>query len=67
MELYKQGAEAKLFKCQLFGRDVMVKQRFNKKYRHPLLDQKLTRKRTLQVIGHFSSLPGSVGLFSPRF
>ena len=49
MELYKQGAEAKLFKCQLFGRDVMVKQRFNKKYRHPLLDQKLTRKRTLQV------------------
>lgn len=37
-----------MFKCQLFGRDVMVKQGFNKKYRHPLLDQKLTRKRTLQ-------------------
>merc|ERR1712142_149581 len=48
MEVYKQGAEAKLFKCQMYGRDVIVKQRFTKKYRHPQLDQKLTRKRTLQ-------------------
>merc|ERR1712142_947768 len=48
MEVYKQGAEAKLFKCQMYGRDMIVKQRFSKKYRHPQLDEKLTRKRTLQ-------------------
>ena len=50
MEIFKQGAEAKLFQSKLFGRSVIIKQRFSKKYRHPQLDQKLTRKRTLQEI-----------------
>jgi len=50
MELFKQGAEAKLYKSQLFGRNIMIKERFSKKYRHPQLDKKLTRKRTLQEV-----------------
>ena len=50
MELFKQGAEAKLFKTVLFGRNVIVKQRFKKTYRHPQLDTKLTHKRTLQEV-----------------
>lgn len=48
MEIFKQGAEARLYKYKLFGNNVIVKERFCKKYRHPQLDLKLTHKRTLQ-------------------
>ena len=48
MELLKQGAEAKLFRTTFMGKHAIVKQRFQKKYRHPSLDEKLTHKRTLQ-------------------
>lgn len=47
-EVFKQGAEAKLYKTELFGRSVIVKERFKKAYRQPELDEKLTHKRTLQ-------------------
>lgn len=47
-ELFKQGAEAKLYKSTLFGKDVIIKERFKKSYRQPELDEKLTHKRTLQ-------------------
>lgn len=47
-ELFKQGAEARLYKCSLFGRSVIVKERFKKGYRQPELDKKLTHRRTLQ-------------------
>ena len=49
-ELFKQGAEARLYKTNLFGKKVIVKQRFRKAYRQPQLDEKLTQKRTLQEI-----------------
>ncbi|XP_057293082.1 EKC/KEOPS complex subunit TP53RK-like isoform X2 [Hydractinia symbiolongicarpus] len=48
MEVIKQGAEAKLYRSKLFGKNVIIKQRFNKLYRHQLMDEKLTHKRTLQ-------------------
>ena len=48
--MIKQGAEAKLFKCNFLGQEVVVKQRFKKLYRHPFLDDKLARKRTSQEV-----------------
>lgn len=48
MEVFKQGAEARLFKADFFGKKVIIKERFPKTYRHPQLDEKLTQKRTLQ-------------------
>ncbi|XP_042422850.1 EKC/KEOPS complex subunit bud32-like [Zingiber officinale] len=43
--LVKQGAEARVFKSTFVGHLSIVKERFSKKYRHPLLDSKLTVKR----------------------
>ncbi|KAK7301591.1 hypothetical protein RJT34_12458 [Clitoria ternatea] len=43
--LLKQGAEARVFESSLVGRRSVVKERFSKKYRHPILDSKLTLKR----------------------
>ena len=43
--LEKQGAEAKLYSGTFLGQEVMVKERFSKKYRHPALDAALTKDR----------------------
>lgn len=47
-ELIRQGAEARVYKTELDGRQVIAKQRFSKSYRHPDLDYKLTRGRLNQ-------------------
>ncbi|CAH1268872.1 TP53RK [Branchiostoma lanceolatum] len=44
--LFKQGAEARLYRGTFLGRPTVLKERFSKKYRHPRLDEKLTTKRT---------------------
>lgn len=41
-ELKYQGAESKIY----FGNNRVIKHRFRKQYRHPLLDKKLTKERT---------------------
>ncbi|KAI8922790.1 kinase-like domain-containing protein [Entophlyctis helioformis] len=46
--LIKQGAEARVFKTDFGGRPAIVKQRFKKAYRHPVLDEKLTARRVVQ-------------------
>lgn len=43
--LIKQGAEARVFESTFVGRRSIIKERFSKKYRHPVLDSKLTLKR----------------------
>jgi len=43
--LLKQGAEGRVFASTFVGRKCVIKERFSKKYRHPLLDAKLTLKR----------------------
>ena len=43
--LVKQGAEAKLHVGSFLGQKAILKERFPKKYRHPTLDQQLTKKR----------------------
>lgn len=45
MEILKQGAEAKLYVGEYQGQRCLVKERFQKKYRHPDLDKQLTRER----------------------
>ncbi|OAY76061.1 EKC/KEOPS complex subunit bud32 [Ananas comosus] len=43
--LLKQGAEARVFESIFVGQKCIIKERFSKKYRHPVLDSKLTTKR----------------------
>uniref|UniRef100_A0A8D8RDU0 non-specific serine/threonine protein kinase n=1 Tax=Cacopsylla melanoneura TaxID=428564 RepID=A0A8D8RDU0_9HEMI len=47
---FKQGAEGRLFKTNYLGKDVLVKERFSKKYRHPDLDKALTKERITSEI-----------------
>ncbi|KAI9227352.1 MAG: kinase-like domain-containing protein [Piptocephalis tieghemiana] len=46
--LLQQGAEAKVHTLTFYGRPAIAKQRFNKAYRHPVLDKKLTNRRLVQ-------------------
>ena len=48
MELLRQGAEARVFRTTYLGKPTIIKERFKKKYRHPVLDQELTHRRQLQ-------------------
>lgn len=48
LELVKQGAEARVFRGRFQGRAAMVKHRFPKGYRHPALEARLGRRRTVQ-------------------
>lgn len=49
-ELLTQGAEARLYRAEFLGRPTIVKERFPKCYRHPILDEKLTHRRTVQEV-----------------
>lgn len=49
-ELLKQGAEARVYRTEFLGRPTIVKERFPKRYRHPVLDEKLTHRRTVQEV-----------------
>lgn len=46
MELYKQGAESKIYLSLYSGRKVIVKERFSKTYRNKLLDLSIRKERT---------------------
>ncbi|KAM9525204.1 EKC/KEOPS complex subunit TP53RK-like [Salvelinus alpinus] len=50
IELIKQGAEARVYRGSFLGKPTIVKERFPKLYRHPLLDEKLTHRRTVQEV-----------------
>jgi TP53 regulating kinase-like protein len=45
-EILKQGAEAKLYVSDFYGRAAIIKERFTKTYRHPNLDKQLAVQRT---------------------
>jgi len=47
-QLVAQGAEGRIFSSTLLAQPVIIKERFCKKYRHPVLDAKLTEKRFFQ-------------------
>ncbi|PAA72743.1 hypothetical protein BOX15_Mlig033695g2 [Macrostomum lignano] len=46
LHLLQQGAEARLYAAEFYGRPAIVKERFAKRYRHPQLDDHLARERT---------------------
>ncbi len=48
--LLKQGAEAKVYTTEYFGKPAIVKERFVKCYRVPALDRKLTNRRIGQEV-----------------
>uniref|UniRef100_A0A158P8E3 18S rRNA aminocarboxypropyltransferase n=1 Tax=Angiostrongylus cantonensis TaxID=6313 RepID=A0A158P8E3_ANGCA len=41
----RQGAEARIFVCTYLGRPAIMKERFVKNYRHPVLDKQLNKSR----------------------
>lgn len=43
-----QGAEGAVYRVYFLGRDAICKVRFSKKYRHPILDRRLTNRRLTQ-------------------
>jgi hypothetical protein len=47
----------RLYATTLLGRDCVIKERFKKEYRHPTLDEKITKER----LGSVSFLPGRSG------
>ncbi|CAJ1051826.1 EKC/KEOPS complex subunit TP53RK [Xyrichtys novacula] len=49
-ELLKQGAEARVYRTKFLGKPTILKERFPKRYRHPVLDEKLTHRRTVQEV-----------------
>nr|XP_020471467.1 TP53-regulating kinase [Monopterus albus] len=49
-ELIKQGAEARVYRSEFLGKSAIVKERFPKRYRHPVLDERLTHRRTVQEV-----------------
>ncbi|EFN57443.1 hypothetical protein CHLNCDRAFT_48645 [Chlorella variabilis] len=49
-KLHSQGAEARVWEGSLHAGPIIVKQRFSKQYRHPLLDAKLTVSRLKQEV-----------------
>ncbi|KAG5275174.1 hypothetical protein AALO_G00144400 [Alosa alosa] len=48
--LIKQGAEARVYRGSFLGKPTIIKERFPKHYRHPVLDEKLTHRRTVQEV-----------------
>ena len=64
MSLLQQGAEAKLYETNFFGRPCLSKERFSKKYRHPFIDEKLTRKRVSQEVRTLQRCR-KIGIFVP--
>jgi TP53 regulating kinase-like protein len=46
--LIKQGAEARVYRATFLGQQVIIKERFCKTYRHPILDKKLNQRRITQ-------------------
>ena len=49
-QLIRQGAEARIYSGEFLGKPVIVKERFQKSYRLPELDRKLTHRRMAQEI-----------------
>ncbi|KAJ8627018.1 hypothetical protein MRB53_020325 [Persea americana] len=62
--LLKQGAEARIFESTFLGRRSIVKERFSKKYRHPVLDSKLTLKR-LNAEARCMTKARRLGVYTP--
>lgn len=59
-----QGAEAKVWATTFLQRDTIIKQRFSKQYRHPVLDATLTMQR-LKAEVRCMIRARKLGIFTP--
>mmetsp|Transcript_426 Transcript_426/g.501 ORF Transcript_426/g.501 Transcript_426/m.501 type:complete len:218 (+) Transcript_426:289-942(+) len=50
MKLLSQGAEARVYETDLLGEKVILKERFEKLYRHPDLEKRLSKSRLHQEV-----------------
>lgn len=64
-ELLKQGAEAKLIIGEFNGQRCLIKERFQKKYRHPDLDSQLTKER-MRAESKAISRCSAAGILTPK-
>lgn len=62
--LISQGAEARVYALTYLGREAVVKERFPKRYRHPILDDKITRKRVISEC-RIMAKASKIGLLVP--
>lgn len=51
-EILFQGAEGRVYRTVFLGKETIVKERFEKAYRHPTLDAAITKKRILSEVRH---------------
>ena len=65
MKLIKQGAEAKLFLANLHGKDVIIKNRVEKRYRIKQLDSRIRKSRT-SLESNLLSAARRVGVPTPQ-
>lgn len=65
IEVLKQGAEARLFLSEFNGQPCLVKERFQKKYRHPDLDTQLTKER-MRAESKAISRCSAAGILTPK-
>lgn len=64
-ELFKQGAEGKIYVGEYNGKVCLVKERFKKKYRHPELDIQLTKER-IRAESRTVSRCAAAGILTPQ-
>lgn len=64
-ELRYQGAESRLYFGKHVDNHCVIKHRFSKKYRHPLLDKKLTKERTKRERRIIDKIRSNSKLLSP--
>lgn len=65
IEVIKQGAEAKLFLGEFNGQQCLIKERFQKNYRHPDLDAQLTKER-MRAESKAISRCTAAGILTPK-
>lgn len=65
MKQINEGAEAKIYSDKVFGEEVIVKRRLQKRYRIPEIDQELRENRTRKEAKILHTL-GKAGVNAPR-
>ncbi len=63
--MLSQGAEGRVYAVRFANRDAVCKQRFRKRYRHPTLDEKLTKAR-LNMEARTMIKARKCGVLTPR-
>lgn len=65
LEIFKQGAEGRIYLGEFNGESCLIKERFVKQYRHPELDAQITRQRIKAEV-KASNRCSAAGIIVPR-